>query len=287
MSGEGRLTYFSKNKIQCPSCESTFYREDLLTGRGRLIAGELTDELRRRYDPSEKFGEVYPLVYPVTVCPACYYSAFSADFLEIDEEVKAAIDQDADRRLHTISLLFGDLDFREPRTLKEGAASYYFAMMCYESFDEERSPTIKQGLAALRGAWLMNDLHAKEPGENYDKLAELFYRKARFFYTQAIEYEQNGKEDIGGVAHLGPDIDKNYGYDGVLYLAAYLEFRYGQQKDAAKRAAALTEAKRTCARIFGMGHASKNKPSALLDRARSLFERIGEELARSSADDTA
>ncbi len=284
MSAEAKLTYFSKNKIQCPICETTFYREDLLTGRGRLIAGNLTDELRRLYDPSDKFGAVYPLIYPVTVCPACYYAAFPGDFLDIGDEAKRQIDLDADKRLHNISLLFDELDFREPRRLKEGAASYYFAMMCYDTAPDDKSPTIKQGLCALRAAWVLGDLTNKEPAENYDRVMELFYRKARFLYNQSIEYEQTGKESIANVAHLGPDLDKNYGYDGVLYLSSYLELHYGPQEDPEKRVAALKFAKRTCARIFGMGKASKNKPSAILDRARDLYDRLGEELSRSGED---
>ena len=284
MSAEAKLTYFSKNKIQCPICETTFYREDLLTGRGRLIAGNLTDELRRLYDPSDKFGSVYPLIYPVTVCPACYYAAFPGDFLDIGEEAKRQVDLDADKRLHNISLLFDELDFREPRRLKEGAASYYFAMMCYDAAPDEKSPTIKQGLCALRAAWILGDLTKEEPDNNYDRVMELFYRKARFLYSQSVEYEQNGKESIANVAHLGPDLDKNYGYDGVLYLSSYLELHYGPEDDLGKRIAALKFAKRTCARIFGMGKASKNKPAAILDRARDLYDRLGEELTRSGED---
>ena len=48
MSDEDRdtkkTTFFSKNPIMCPVCDTSFYKEDLLSGGGRLIAGELTDE---------------------------------------------------------------------------------------------------------------------------------------------------------------------------------------------------------------------------------------------------
>jgi hypothetical protein len=77
--------------------------------------------------------------------------------------------------------------------------------------------------------------------------------------------------------HLGPDIDKNFGYDGVLYLAAYLEYSWGPKKDVEQRKKSLENAKRTVARIFGMGKASKDKPTAILDNARSLHETIGKE----------
>ncbi len=40
------MTFFSKEEIKCPVCGAAFYREEMRTGRGRLIAGELTEELR-------------------------------------------------------------------------------------------------------------------------------------------------------------------------------------------------------------------------------------------------
>ena len=56
------ITFFSKNSITCPVCNNEFRREDMRTGRGRLIAGSLTKELRRLYEPTEKYGEVNNLV---------------------------------------------------------------------------------------------------------------------------------------------------------------------------------------------------------------------------------
>ena len=52
------LTFFSKEQIICPICNTHFKREELKSGGGRLIAGDLTDELRRIYDPSAKYGEI-------------------------------------------------------------------------------------------------------------------------------------------------------------------------------------------------------------------------------------
>ena len=64
-------TYFSKQKITCPLCGADVVREDLRTGSGRIIAGNLTDELRRHYEPSKKSGIVYPFLYSVEICPEC------------------------------------------------------------------------------------------------------------------------------------------------------------------------------------------------------------------------
>lgn len=277
---EGRVSFFSKSRIACPVCKATFQREELLTGRGRLIAGKLTADLRRIYDPSQKFGRVYPLIYPVIVCPECYYATFAPDFHEMNGTGKEAIERETSKRAEEIPLLFDRLDFSRPRGLKEGVAAYLFAMMCYDHFPDEACPTIKQGLAALRGAWIASDLAAEEAGENWDYLAQLFYRKARFFYRTAIDYEQSGKESLGTVPHLGPDLDKNYGYDGVLYLAAYLELLYGPREDNQLRIAHLKESRHVVGRLFGLGRASRDKPSALLELARDLYDSIGVELVR-------
>ena len=178
-----RVTFFSKKETICPVCSTQFFREDLLTGRGRLIAGDLTRELRRVYEPSQKYGEVVPLIYPVVVCPGCYFSAYQQDFLGISDATKSEIDEDSDRRVSSIRTVFDELDFREPRTLNEGAASFYFAMTCYDFFPPEAAPTIKQGVCALRGAWLFKDLHRSDPTVNFDYLSNLFYRKACFLYN--------------------------------------------------------------------------------------------------------
>jgi hypothetical protein len=272
------LTFFSKEPIECPVCTGNFYREELRTGRGRLIAGDLTHELRRIYVPSKKYGEVYPLNYPVTVCPNCYYAAYHRDFLELPDKAKTEISEDTTSRMDSIQPIFPVLDYTESRGLAEGCAGYFFALKCYDFFPPEFSPTIKQGLSALRAAWLCNDLHRKKPNENYDYLSKIFYRKARFFYTLAVEHEQKGVEGIAGAKHLGPDLDKDYGYDGVLYMAGYLEYKYGPKGDPQKRKAALDRAKRTIAKIFGMGRASKDKPVVLLDNARDVYEEIAKEM---------
>lgn len=278
MTKENKFTFFAKNESYCPSCRAEFLREELLTGRGRLIAGDLTDELRRKYVPSAKFGEVYPLVYTIVVCPDCYYAAFAADFQELTDECKNTLLEKRKDREKLVQALFQDIDFRSPRTLREGAAAYVLATVSYDLMPKGFSPTIKQGICSLRAAWLLGELHGKFPGENWDYLARLFYRKASFFYTEAVISEGDGRESLAEVSHLGPDLDKNYGYDGVLYMAALLEYRYGPRGDENARRNALEEAKRTVSRVFGMGKATKNKPTALLDWAKQLFSKMGEEL---------
>lgn len=278
MGKQRRVTYFSKDAISCPACATEFFREDLLSGSGRLIAGELTDELRRMYEPSRRYGEIFPLVYPVTVCPHCLYAALQQDFLAVEEQVVAPINATEDERKSSLELILPDVDFAEPRDLAEGAASYYLAMMCYDHFPRVSSPTVKQGLCALRCAWLFGDLHRRRSNENYDYLAALFYRKARFLYVRSVEREQTARESLGGLQLYGPDMDRNYGYDGVLYLTGLLDFKYGSRSDRARRLASLEGARRIVARVHGMGKASKAKPFAMLDRVRDLYDRINAEV---------
>jgi hypothetical protein len=278
------LTFFSKNKIECPVCEEAFYREEMRTGRGRMIAGDLTKELRRNYEASQQYGEVYPLIYPVTVCPYCFYGAYQNDFSSVPDGAIDALRDGAAQRREAVEKLFDHLDFTEPRRLQEGIASYVLAIFCYDHFPKQYSPKFKQGLSALRAAWLSGDLHRKVPSENYDYLQQIFYRKARFFYSVAVEWEQTGREPLSGAGNLGPDLDKNYGYDGVLYLSGLLEYKYGPRKDPERRAEALGRAKRTIARIFGMGKASKDKPAAILDNAREVYGEISKELGDGKSD---
>jgi hypothetical protein len=278
MKVEKKTTYFSKDAITCPACETELYREDLMSGSGRLIAGNLTDELRREYQPSKKFGEIFPLVYTVTVCPNCAFAALPQDFLSADATVTGGVNATERRRREALELVFPSADFTEPRDLREGVAACYLAVSSYDHFPKLASPTIKQGLCSLRAAWLLEEMHRKASNENWDYLALLFYRKARFFYQTAVDKEQTGKEPLGGLANFGPDLDHNYGYDGVLYLAGLLEFKYGPRKDPARRITNLERARRVIGRVHGMGRASKLKPTPLLERVHELFDRMTEEL---------
>ena len=280
---ERKVTYTSKDPIVCPVCEASFNREELFSGR--VNAGDLTDELHRTYIPTHSYGEVYPLIYELTVCPSCWYSAYKGDFLGIPSKLAGSLKDDTAARVEAAQRVFGDADFSSPRGLMEGAASYYLAMLCYELLSKEYSPAIKQGLCALRAAWLCNYLEAKRPGENYAYAARVFYGKARFLYRLAIELEQKGKEQLTTVKWLGPDTDKNYGFEGVLYLAAVLELKFGPRGDEAKRMEILDAEKRTIAKMFGIGRKSKSKPGPLVDKVRDLYDALKKELHQEEDED--
>ncbi len=273
-----KITYFVKEATTCPICETKFYREELYSGGGRLVAGELTDELRRLYEPTQKYGELFPLVYVISVCPECYYAAQPQDFVSVTPDIIEKINLDREKRRSTISLIFPQLNFNEPRGLAEGIASYYLAVMSYEYFPPSLNPTFKRGLYSLRAAWLLQDMHSRFPGEHYDYVSRLFYRKAQFFYDRAYELDISGDESLGEVRNFGPDTDKNYGYDGFLYLLCLLRYKYGQRRNRENRIKSLEDSKRILSKVFGIGKASKAKPSVILEKAKVLFEKIGNEL---------
>jgi uncharacterized protein (DUF2225 family) len=282
MAGDDiKISFLSKKEYACPVCDAHFHKEDLLSGSGRLIAGNLTDELHRLYEPSAKYGEVYPLIYQILVCPECWFAAMEADFPLLPEKNRERAVMDREKRVADTELIFSTLDFSAQRGLAEGAASYYLALRCYDFYGKESSPTIKQGLASLRAAWLLDELDRKNPGQHYDWLALLFRRKAQFLYNEAIQREQSGQETLSGMKAFGPDTDKNYSYEGVLYLCAYLRYKYGPAQNPEARKASLEDARRTIAKIFGMGKSSKDKPGPLLDHAREIYDTINKELNES------
>ncbi|MCL2373881.1 MAG: DUF2225 domain-containing protein [Treponema sp.] len=274
---EARISFQSKEEYTCPLCDTVFHREELHSGSGRLIAGNLTDELHRLYEPSARYGEVFPLIYQATVCPECWF-AVDRDFGEIGEATKDMGIDDREKRIADVQLIFPETDFYRPRSLVSGAASLYLVMRCCSYFPAEFSPTIKRGLASLRAGWLLEELDRKFPGQHYDWLTLLFKKKAQYLYNEAIRREQSGKENLSGLKIFGPDTDKNYGYEGALYLSALLRYKYGFLDNAQLRVHALGEAKRTISRIFGVGKSTKAKPGPLLEHARNLYDNISKEL---------
>jgi uncharacterized protein (DUF2225 family) len=281
---EMKISFQSKEAYACPVCGAAFHREELLTGGGRLIAGSLTDELHRLYEPSARYGEVYPLAYQATVCPDCWFASIDPDFSALPRANRDRAEKDAANRKKDTQHIFPGVDFNENRGLVSGAASLYLTLRCYDFYTKEFSPTIKQGIAALRTGWLLDEIDAKYPGQHYDWLSKLFKKKAQFLYNDAIRREQSGLESLSSLKIFGPDTDKNYSYEGALYLCALLKSKYGPMTGSAQRSASLEDARRTVAKIFGMGKSSKSKPGALLESARALYDRINREIAEIEAD---
>ncbi len=260
-------------------CGASFRKEEMLSGGGRLIAKDTTDELRRIYQPSKKAGEIYPLIYSITVCPECMYSAYPEDFYHIkNEHIFAAFSQ-MRKRKQDMALIFPSLDFNAPRSLFSGTASYLLSIGCYAFHSKERAPAFKKALSSLRAAWLFEILDQKYRNQNYDRLKMIMYEKAIHYYEKTIKYAQTGEERVDAIKNFGPDLDKNYGFPGVLFISTLLQFKYGNEDVKEERITTLQAARRVVSRIFGMGKSSKSKPTLILDRAKDLYERIGEKIA--------
>jgi uncharacterized protein (DUF2225 family) len=273
-----KVTYQSKKQFKCPVCEAEFHKEELRSGGGRLIAGRLTEELHRLYEPSIKYGEIFPLVYHAIVCPECWYASMEADFNALTPDGKEKAAADCEKRKKDTQLVFPKVDFHDNRTLMDGAASQYLTLRCYDYFDKKASPTIKQAISSIRCAWLLDELNKKYKEQHYDWLATLFRKKAQYLYNEALDREQGGKETLSGIKVMGPDTDKNYSYEGMLYMCAYLRYHFGAANNAEERKASLEEARRTIAKLFGMGKSSKDKPGAFLELARKLYDTINKDL---------
>lgn len=270
-----KISYWSKNRCHCPVCQNNFEREEMLSGSGRMIAGELTDELHRVFEPSAKYGQIYPVIYSIGACPKCHTALFWSDFEEIqDNNSLNALLADSKNRKEIVNNMFPYYELTRERNLLDGAAMYYLALLSYEKVDLSYAPTMKRAIISLRLAWICRDLQKIVPEHNYDYAAEVFYRKAQFFYEQTLINETQRIETIAKITNFGPDIDKNYGYDGVIYLNSLLEYKYGQKEDMQMRYKKLDANKRSIARIFGLGKSSKTKPGPLLEKSRDLYDKL-------------
>ena len=281
-----KISYWSKTKCRCPVCQRDFEKEEMLTGGGRMNAGDLTDELHRNYIPSEKYGAIYSLLYAVGACPRCHIAFLWKDFDDItDKNSVDALREEDEKRKKMVETIFPHYELTRERNLLDGAAMYYLALLSYEKVDIAYAPTFKRALMSLRLAWICKHLDETIPGYNYDYISKVFYQKANFFFEQAVLNETSRVETIAGVNNFGPDIDKNYGYDGMVYLCGLLEYKYGQTADLPLRYKKLDENKRAIARIFGLGKSSKAKPGPLLENARNLYDKITDALKEANTID--
>ena len=273
-----KLTFYAKNDTVCPVCECHFKREELLSGSGRLIAGKLTEELRRLYEPNDKYGKVSPLNYPVTVCPDCLFAAYQKDFSKLPPVKVELAKQHTQKRIQMVMQTLGNVDFRDGRTDRSGAASYILAVHSYSYYEKNVAPSIKKGQCALRAAWLLGDLAeeaaSEEESGRYYHVQEIMYKKALLFYSHMMDILSTGEEVMDGVP-LGPDTDKDWGHEGFLYTYGILNFQLGYLvEDVEERAMVYIKAKRILSKLFGSGKKSRSKPSQILDMARDLYDKM-------------
>ncbi|MCL2155353.1 MAG: DUF2225 domain-containing protein [Leptospirales bacterium] len=280
MENTKKISFRQKNSTICPVCRHEFYKEEMFTGSGRLIADKLTDELRRLYKESKKFGKIYPMAYTLTVCPNCLYTAYPKDFNDILPEEVDKLQNMQQARQNALAKFFDRLDFNDDRNLALGAASFMLAVDCYNYRRKNVAPTFKKGVSSIRAAWLFSDLGDEFPDKMYKKLSLFFYKKAYEFYLKILDLLQTGGEPAEAAGNMGPDTDKNWGYEGILYVSAVLTVKYGTgEQNIEKRIANFNISKRYLSRLFGGGKSSKSTPSDLLDKTKLLYDKINAMLA--------
>jgi uncharacterized protein (DUF2225 family) len=272
-----KASFRAKENTVCPVCETVHQREQMFQGGGRLIAGKLTKELRRLYEKNKKFGRINPNDYVLSVCPKCLYTAFPKDWSLLQPvEIERLKQHNGERRVNLEKIL-GPLDFNQDRNLITGAASFLLAVDCYQHRLTSIAPTPKKAVCSLKAAWYFDDLNEEFPGLGYDRVRDLLYQKSTGWYGSTLEIMQTGQEPIDSAqAILGPDTDNNWGFDGVIYLNAYLTLKFKDQlaADPEKQLDMLSRAKRMLAKLYGSGKSSKSKPSVLLDIARELYDEL-------------
>ena len=93
------ISFYTKDKMTCSVCRKPFPREEMLSGSGRMIAGELTVELHRVFEPSARYGQIYPLIYSVGACPNCHTALFWNDFKPLSSaDAEIILDHEEERR---------------------------------------------------------------------------------------------------------------------------------------------------------------------------------------------
>ena len=126
------LSYWSKDKCLCPVCRKEFDREIMLSGQGRMIAGKLTDELHRIFEPSKRYGRIYPLIYDIGACPNCFTAMLWSDFKDIkNKDAMEKIYSHSEKRKQAVNTVFPYFDLHRQRSLFDGCAMYYLAMLTY------------------------------------------------------------------------------------------------------------------------------------------------------------
>ena len=280
-----KVTFFRKKPDTCPLCNEEFYTEELLSGGGRLIAGSISDELRRTYEENKKYGIIIPMLYSVMVCPNCYYSAFPDDFARINDKIKERLDDNDEVRYNIVNTLFPGIDFKDERNIEHGLCSYLLAASCYSFFEKKYCPTLRRAQSCLRIAWLSEDMLAHYKNPYFQHMQKIFFRKAARYFSMALDSSQNGKEPIDSQKYIGPDTDNNYGYDGLLFITGVLNYKVAKlEKDMEKRGRQFAKIRRIMAKLYGGGKASKDKPAVILNNSRDYYDEIGKEVKKIEAE---
>lgn len=277
-----KMSFFTKDLVKCPCCENPTSKEEMLTGRGRLSAKELTLELRRLYAPLPELGIVTPLMYSLITCPKCYCSLLPADFgaKNFPPEASQKLMQGIEKRFTAVKKIFQkDIDFTKPKDLTGAAASYYLAIASYGSLPAKFSPTIKSSMLYIRFYWLLSDLEktSSKDSPDYKTMRTKLLPQINQYFQLAKEKMNSRQEEFP--AFFGPDTDRNNNFEGFIYLCSYFQFQISLlennpinlEKDCLK-------IKQDLSKIFGFGKISKSRPAAILEIVRTLYDQVDNQL---------
>lgn len=277
-NNQKKISYRAKDVTKCPVCGTTHFKEELLSGSGRLIAGKLTQELQRLYEDNKKWGKINPLVYHVQVCPKCLFAAFPKDFNNLNAEEILALKNTAAHRQKVVETFFGKYDMGENRHMVHGAISYMLAVDCYHLRGNQIAPTPKKAVAALRAAWVLDDLYKEANYRPYDKLRDFYYVEAARYYKRVLDTMTSGIEPMEEAAYiLGPSLDFNWAFDGVIYLNSYLTRKFIEQMatNPKDKYNIIDSSRRYLSKLYGSGKSSKSRPSIIIDMAKELYDEMG------------
>lgn len=277
-NNQKKISYRAKEPTKCPVCGATHFKEELLSGSGRLIAGKLTQELRRLYEENKKWGKIEPLVYHVQVCPKCLYAAFPKDFNSLNSEEILALKNTIAHRQKVVETFFGKYDMGDNRHLVHGAISYMLNVDCHHLRGNQAAPTPKKGVSAIRAAWLLDDLYKEASYRPYDKLRDFYYVEAARYYKRVLDTMTSGIEPMEEAAYLlGPSLDFNWAFDGVIYLNSYLTRKFIDQMatNPKDKYNIIDGSRRYLSKLYGSGKSSKSRPSVIIDMAKELYDEMG------------
>ena len=270
------VSFFSKDDTTCPVCKFVFNREIMRTGGGRLISLHIRDDLRRVYKESKKYGKIYPLIYNVVVCPSCWFASLPDDFLAGKEFNLKLLKEHTGKRKELSKIIFENtvFNFSNKRNLETGLLSFFLAINCYNYYNNDSYSKVKKALCAMRASWCCFDL--MEKGESdFEAISQYFRLLAFNCYEKYMESSYQSKDKFLELENYGPDLDNNYGYVGFLYLLTYLGCQFidllNNQELQYKK---LNEYRISLSKVFGFGKPSKKTPSALIGKAKELYENI-------------
>lgn len=278
-------SYLVKEPLICPACRTSFQREEMLTGRGRLIAQNLQIDLRRTYSYKEDQEVVNPLFFNTATCPNCLTSLFHQDFAIVAQKPEL-IELLREKTLFRKEMLTSfksiyPLSFKKARNPFLGACSLALASETYQHIKYHRINSItKSALCALRASWLFSDSVLLFPKQEtiLKDISQKYYQKASLIFASALELVSEKQLESVTSFYFGPDLDNNYSFDGFIYIAIYLQYYHSHSLSKSEKLNLYSKLKAYLSRAFGLGKASREKPSNIINLIRDLYTEINQTL---------